>query len=284
MYTRFTAQKAEHIMKQGGPMVPVPPSAPGARFLAYVGSAYQEEESVARDSLLSSARLLLQYLVDQRERLSYRYAFTIQMMGRADMKTKGSGMVSGFKIDGQPCSISGGVGQCELRRWSVNEDGTGQANEIIDVRDRKRIATDEWGDIKISRRKVQFELPDRLAECVAFLESIPPQYVTLYSYDTAPTIRQILKEFSEGGGGDDWAIEEIGRKGEKGKSELLTVLDNRRMRTSFNAAVQMLLLCFPGDDTREAVMKCIERHPEKDRDELLMVVAAFGSGPPDSST
>lgn len=53
MYTRFTADGVEHIMNQSGPLVPVPPSSPGSRFLAHLGAAYQEEESVARDSLLT---------------------------------------------------------------------------------------------------------------------------------------------------------------------------------------------------------------------------------------
>ena len=64
------------------------------------------------------------------------------------------------------------------------------------------------------------------------------------SYHTPPTLRQILKEYSEGGGGDDWAIEEIARKDAEGKAELLAALANKRMRKHFNAAVQLLLLCF----------------------------------------
>ena len=90
MYTRFNAAGTEHIMKLSGPMVPIPPNAPGAKFMAFLGSAYQEQESISRDSLLSTARALSQYLLDHRERLSYRYSFTVRIMGRGDMTTKGN--------------------------------------------------------------------------------------------------------------------------------------------------------------------------------------------------
>ncbi len=277
MYTRFTANSAQHILRQRGSMLPVPRGAPCSKFLEYVGSAYEKQKSFTRDELLHASQAILRYFQEQQDVLPYRYEYTIRLMGRDDLKTKGAGTTSGFEIDGENYTITGGNGECYLRRRVQNEEKTNLVWEVTDVRNRKSIETDEWGDIKISRRKINFAYPKRVEECVAFLESISSQIVELYSYDGSTTIRQILQEFSEGGGGADWALEEINDQGKQGKDKLLKSLANKRMQKYHDAAVSMLMICFPGDDTDSAIEDHLSRVPDEHRDELIILVAAFNA-------
>lgn len=277
MYTRFTANGAQHILRQRGSMLPVPLGTPCSKFLEYVRSAYEKQKSFTRHELINASELLLLYFKEQQDVLPYRYEYTIRMMGRDDMKTKGAGTTSGFKIDGEHYSITGGNGECYLKRLVQNEEKTNLVWDVTDVRDRKSIETDEWGNIKISRRKINFDYPERVKECVTFLKSISSQFVELNSYDGSPTIGQILQEFSEGGGGADWALEEIYDQGKQGKKKLLKSLANKRMRKYHDAVVSILMICFPGDETDLAIKEYMARVPDERRDELVKVVAAFNA-------
>ena len=178
--------------------VRIPPDAPGANFLGYLGQAFEEEIMVPRRALLKSALLLRAYLEKQLDILPFRYSYELRFMGRDDMRKKGTGAISGIKIDGEPYSICGGNGECYLRK-SV-QTGDSACEERIDIRRESRIRTDEWGDIKITRRKIPFTLLERLDACIEFLELVSDSRMALYSYESKPTLHQIVAQMSEGGG------------------------------------------------------------------------------------
>lgn len=178
------------------------------------------------------------------------------------MKTKGSGSVSGILIGGEPHSITGGNGQCYLAKCVQDVDGA-PSQERIDLRKLRKIETDQWGEIRISRKKIPFTLPRRLDECIEFLDSVPDQTIRLFSYDRMPTLRQILDEMIEGFGGDDFAIEEICRRGAETRAELLSALNNQSLRKYRAAIIQLLLLCYPSDPTRMAIEHSSKSSPRK---------------------
>lgn len=270
MFTRFTVDNAEHLMNLSGPMVPIGPETPGSDFMAFIGAAYQERTVVSRAALLESARLLRASVAENRHLLGFRYSYSIPKRDR-----KGSGGCSGFKINGSFHSIRGGNGECYLERIEIEDDDRGRVAERIDLRERNVVQTDDWGEIRISRRKIEFSLPEALAECIAFLESIPDAQITLFSFDAPPTLRDLVREFEEGSGGDDWAIEEICEKGSRWKGELLDALKDKRFAKHRATLVQLLLICFPDAETRNAVMVWVHGLPEKTRSELLVLVATY---------
>lgn len=277
MYTRLKAKSSEHLMSQSGPMVRIPPDAPGAEFLGFLGSAFQEHISVSRMQLLESARKLHAFVTANRHLLAFRYSYAIRMMGRANMVTKGSGGCSGFKIGGKFHSICGGNGECLLQRMEISDDGSGYVAECIDVRERTTIETDEWGDIKVSRRKIDFSLPETLADCISFLESVPDNVIDLFSFDKPPTLQDLLREFEEGSGGNDWAIEEVGRNAAKWQGELLAAVTDKQFSKHRAGVVHLLLICFPDAKTRMTVVEAIHGLPKKAQTELLTLVEAYAS-------
>jgi hypothetical protein len=274
MFTRFQAGAKMHIMDQNGPLVRIPPGAPGADFLRHIGSAYENEITVPRKSLQMNAELLRAYLTEHQDVLPFRYSFEVRMLGRKDMITKGSGAVSGILIGGEPHMISGGNGECYLTK-SVRTAGGAHTEERTDVRRKRRIETDEWGDIKITRRKIPFTLPERLDACISFLESLFDEQIRLYSYDRAPTLHEILEEMSEGSGGDDFAVEEVHRRGPETRAELLKALSENSLRKFRPAIIQLLLLCFSGHETTKAIELFVEQQPAKERNAYLVLLAAF---------
>lgn len=182
MYTRFQSATKTYTMHNAGSWGHIPRDTPGARFLMYLGSAFQEEITEPRKSLLSNARLLNAYLQQNLDVLPYRYSYEIRLLGRSDMVSKGSGGASGFQISGQPYSITCGNGECYLTKLIPGV--CVPFAERIDVRREKRIPTDDCGDIKINRKKISYTLPERLTACIEFLESVSDQQIVLYSYES----------------------------------------------------------------------------------------------------
>jgi len=109
------------------------------------------------------------------------------------------------------------------------------------------------------------------------LESIPGEQVSLYSYDRAPSINDLLAAFSKGSGGDDWAIEELVKKGGKGRSALLSVLKKEKNKERLLAAVSMLLIVFRDDQTVAAIQRFLDACDEEIGKEAAILVAAYTS-------
>lgn len=258
---KITGSQQTHVVNLSGPLVNISPDAPGAGFLAAIGSAYQQQRTLSREHLLTDARALLKFVESERDLLHYRYTIT----GTTGM------LLIPFHIDGVPHDFRTGSGECYLLQLDSKGDGVSR----IDIRRANRIQTDDFGELKVSRRKISFALPVCLAQCIDFLEAVADQEVSLYSYDTLPSLRTILDNYTDGCGGDDWAIEEISRRGNEGRAELLDAITNSRYHKRCGAIVQLLLLCFPGDDTREAVMNTLAQLPDEGGNELQMLVKAF---------
>jgi len=276
MFTRFQAGSETLVIDDSGPMMPIRPGVPGALFLAALGGAYQQETTESRQRLLDAATQLRDYLSEHLDRLQYRYTIEVCMMGRPELKTSGTGMVSGFKIDGVTHAIHGGDGECILTRYEPLPDGSGSLQEQIDVSDRKRVQTDDWGEIKIRRRKMKYTFPQILPDAIAFLERVDEHQVRLYSYDKLPTLRELLQAFSEAGGGDDWAIEELGRQGADGRAQLIDALEDRKLRKYVPAIVQLLILLHRDAETDEILDRFLEAQPEgAQKSELVLVAAAY---------
>lgn len=93
------------------------------------------------------------------EALSYMYSFTIK---EGPLASTGSGAVSGIRMPGDDSSfyaLRSGLGVCNLERRGTDEDGIGYVIEVIDCRDRTKLATSNSGEIVIKRRKVELSLP-----------------------------------------------------------------------------------------------------------------------------
>jgi hypothetical protein len=88
-----------------------------------------------------------------------------------------------------------------------------------------------------------------LSAVLDFLNSVDDATVLLYSFDRAPSIDDILEAFASGAGANDWALEELGKKGAKGRQLLLSALPNQRAKDRLLAAVSMLLILFRDDAT-----------------------------------
>jgi hypothetical protein len=98
----------------------------------------------------------------------------------------------------------------------------------------------------------------------------------LFSYDKPPTLRDLLQAFSEGGGADDWAIEELGRQGAAGRALLIDALENRRLRKYLPAIIQLLLLLHPDEETRDVLYRFLDALPDGlEKYELLTLSTAY---------
>lgn len=79
------------------------------------------------------------------------------------------------------------------------------------------------------RRRGVPEFLVTLRSVIEFLHSANENSVHLYSYERVPPIEDLLDAFDKGGAGNDWALKELRRKGEKGWKALLSIL-TRTMR------------------------------------------------------
>ena len=105
-----------------------------------------------RTIFLSQMEALLAGLENHRDLLmySYRYAFS----GRPD--SGGGGSTSGFRVRGLYGVISvQPSGYCDLTLSESGPAGRGRVIEILDMRRRTELETDDWGVLKVSRRSAE---------------------------------------------------------------------------------------------------------------------------------
>ena len=247
-------------------------------FVAVRASSYQQSITVSRAELLKAARTLLKYTTENRHLLAYRYngSFRSRAAGKRETvrqwaRTSALLGLPGLKIDGRTHALWVGDGQCFLEPQARR--GKGRGTERIDVRERKAIETDNFGIVKITRKKRKFGLPEELAKCIAFLESVPDRKVTLFSFDTPPTVGDLIDDFGEDEERDKWVLEEIARDSHRWKGELLAALKEERYRYHRATIVTLLVLSFREEKTRTALVKAIDALPKKNRTELHTLVA-----------
>jgi hypothetical protein len=274
MFVRFSLDSASHTMKFTG-AYPKNSPYPGAYFLMKIGTAYRSERTATRIEILESAKHLAEFMEQDREFFPYRYSTEEHMLGRDDLLVKGSGTATGFQIDGKMYSITGGVGECYLEEMIPQPNGKWKLGKRIDVRDKKRIVTENWGDIKISKKKVTFTFPDELARVIGFLEDAMDRNVKIYAYDS-PSFKELLMEAAQGMGSDDGAIEMLLQRGEKCKRQLIAALKQKQFKAYRHIVVRFLLSLYPEESTHQTIKQFINEIPnDEEKRSYLTLLAAF---------
>jgi hypothetical protein len=250
---------------------------PACAFEVQIGRAFKYEMRYSRIDLLNSARHLFELIERDMKIIPYRYIYKItRFMGLENLDIKGVGITTGVLIDGKCYSISGGNGECVLEEMAQTSLGKWDKVKSIDIRDKKRIATDAWGDILISKRKVPFNLHEELPKLIEFLEGANDREVKVFSYDKTPSIKELLSMASEGMGVNDWAIEEFSNRGEEGKKQLIEILKQNTLKEYHLTAAQLLFLVFPGEQTKTIIKDHIDKLPdEQEEKDFIILLAAF---------
>lgn len=141
-----------------------------------------------------------------------------------------------------------------------------------------RIAKELKTNLEQSDLHKERDVPEFLAAlnpAIEFLESIPGEFVTMYSYDRAPSISEILTASSMGSGGiDDWALEELYKKRDGGRSALLAFLKKEKRKDKVLQAIELLLILFKDQKTRDAVQRFINTCDDDIRQDAAECLAA----------
>jgi hypothetical protein len=117
-----------------------------------------------------------------------------------------------------------------------------------------------------------------LRSLIEFLQSAGDNSVCLYSYERTPSISDLLDAFPRGSGAKDWALEELGKKGEKGRKAMLSVLKKEKNRGRLLSAVSMLLLLFRDEKTIAAVQQFTETCDADTGKVAAVLLAAYTLG------
>lgn len=138
-----------------------------------------------------------------------------------------------------------------------------------------QFATDLEGALQQRDLSTRAGVPNFLAglrSVIQFLQSASEPTVRLYSYERAPSLEELVEAFCQGGGANDWALEELGKKGEKGRKDLLALLKKENDKQRILSAISLLSILYRDDSTRSAVQNFIdtcEAHIGKDAAVLL---------------
>jgi len=118
--------------------------------------------------LTSVLKGLRNALEDQRDLIGYSYQFKFSRHPEAD----GSGALSGFRVRGLIGSISvRPAGYCTVVLSEAAPTGRGRIAEIIDMRVRQKLETDDWGTLTLKRRTAEVGWFNELPRVLTWLES-----------------------------------------------------------------------------------------------------------------
>ncbi|WP_207394922.1 hypothetical protein [Bremerella alba] len=171
----------------GGPSMLMPE---GGRFINALGVF--ENTSVAqnmripagshvrrrRGNLLLHARAALNYLERDADLLAYDYSFRLS---KGEDRHKLKGHLGDFKIRG----LFGGVdgqprGFCTLTLSELSPNGLGRDVELIDLRKRDEMETDDCGLLKIYRTEAEFGWLSPIRGMIDFLEASDADEIVIY--------------------------------------------------------------------------------------------------------
>jgi hypothetical protein len=234
----------------------------GLKFFPMVSLPSGEVAVHPRKELLISAKAFLEAFKRNQKLLQYYYTFEITPPGMGRRRPS-SGSVSGFKINGKYCCIYSGMGECYITEYEVGPDGKGEVVKTVDVRDRKRIKTDDWGYIKIFRRKKKLTWPEVLPPLIEFLKEILDKEICVRVVWRKPSIMDLVRAYERGFGEDDWAEEELEKRGDEAKTALLEILKDPRMSKHYGSIAMLLLTCFPSPESKKAVEQLIEKETDE---------------------
>lgn len=230
-----------------------------------------ETETVARQELLDAARTLLHDVQQQWEVLPFQYSFRTRYGS--------SSGASGFHIDGIEYSINSRPGRCYMEERAKGSDGLYHVVRTTDVRDKKQIDTDDWGPIKISRRKLDMRLPGELEALIRFLSEIPDEEVQVRTMEEGEwSVMDLVREAAEGSEG---AEEELFNRGDSAKQELIALLSDSKARKHIGTIAWILLTVLPSAESRTAVEQAAEREKDPRRKKSLLTLLV---STPDATT
>jgi hypothetical protein len=238
-------------------------------FFRIIGHCYREQHVYTREELLDAATTIREDYRRQENLVSYRYSFE---HARNGLKSSGGGGASGFKIDGKIHSIWSGPGYCDLQYSERNDRNEVIAKHATDVRDLKVIQTDNWGPMRITRRKLKLTLPDQLDSLISFLKNSPDTHLKVFTSDGPSSVMDLIRFVHQGNEG---AEESLFNGGDSTKQQLLTKLTDKKSAKYRRTIAWVLLTCFPSPESRSAIESALnsESDPTRQR-ELAMLLAA----------
>lgn len=132
----------------------------------------------SRQGLLGIAKDILKSMQRDCDLLSYNYSFRLT---KSEERHRISRQLSGFKVRGFHASVDGWPrGFCTLDLVEVAPNGIGRTVEIIDIRSRNEIETDDFGQLKVYRKDAEFRWPETLEGLIDFLQSSGGKEVTIH--------------------------------------------------------------------------------------------------------
>ena len=276
MATQVTVRgaSARHVVLLNSADTKIAGAFPASQFYMTIGRCHRQRHAFPKHDLLEAARSLLRDVQQQWAVLPYRYSLKLRVGGRDDLRSSGSG-ASGFHINGRVHAIWSGAGRCYLDEMQVGPDGRGKVVRKVDVRHQKRVDTDDWGPIEISRRKLELTLPRQLQDLIAFLSDIPDADVQVLSTDGPVSVMDLVRLASED---DEGAEEELFNMGDTARRELLKRIADGKTRKYHGTIAWILQTVFPSPQSREAVERLVERErdPERKKTYLAMLASARG--------
>jgi hypothetical protein len=204
-----------------------------------------ERINVRRTQLLTEAEELVNILEKDLELLQIDYSF-------ADAHSPRFRCGSGWMIRGELYGFEAGMGTCRIVRRELGASGKHYTGQIVDLRLRGAIDTDNQGQIKIRKRKKPITLHVQLRGLIGFLQVQSDEFITNVMDGGKVRLADIIGAYKEGIQ-YDWGREQLLAMGEEGKNELLERLKDRKSRTNKLVLAEMLADCFPSPEVTRAI-------------------------------
>jgi hypothetical protein len=165
-----------------------------------------------------------------------------------------------FQINGRTHSIRAGASVCYLQEIVL-----GRVVNTVDIRDHKRVDTDDLGPIKICRRKLKVTLFQNIPILVSFLRASNDEVFRVLTTEGKPSLLELVRLIEEGSGADDWAEEQLLAMGPKGKTALISKLGDPKAKKHHVTIARLLLTLFPSRESRQAVEVLLEQDESQER-------------------
>jgi hypothetical protein len=215
--------------------------------------SYMKEVEHPRAKILAAASSLLDAMATDVELFGFRYQATGHIRGVAEMPFCGTGRVTGFHVNGRVCSIGGGIGECTLEEMAIGEDGHGRIVHTEDVRHLKELHTDDWGVIKIRRKKVAVNADAILRSMIDFMNNLPDENVRMVLVDRDYTVMDLVRMVQEHPEAKDGAEKQLFNRGTAASAELKSMLTDKKKEKYYGTVAWLLLTVFRSAEAEQAV-------------------------------
>lgn len=124
-------------------------------------------KTISANKLLLYCKDLWFYLTRDKDLLSYAYSYEFEQ----EKGVRDGGAQSGFQVRGLYGFIDvRPAGYCTLKLSQASPSGQGRTVEILDLRVIKQIQTDDWGYLKVRRRKMDIDWYREMPRILEFCE------------------------------------------------------------------------------------------------------------------